>query len=41
MKNRINIYMVAALLAAGSVNTFAQTAKSPISVSWQRSDAER
>lgn len=33
MKNKINIYMVAAVLAAGSVNTFAQTAKSPISVS--------
>ena len=33
MKNRMNIYMAVALLAAGSVNTFAQTVESPISVS--------
>lgn len=33
MKNRMNIYMAVVLLAAGSVNTFAQTVESPISVS--------
>lgn len=32
MKNRMNIYIAAALLAAGSATTWAQTAGSPISV---------